>query len=164
MGHGSEVGMKRRPELRDLSEQHHHGLVAARRLRRAVEANELLNEGVALFLQAWRFEIQPHFRAEEEVLLPAFARVVSVGHKEIARTLKEHVALRSAVRDLERATGEWREDLAWAIAVALEAHIRYEERVLFPAIEAAIEETDLAELGHELKLDAASAHSALAAA
>lgn len=33
--------MKRTPELRALSEDHHHGLVHARRLRRAAEGDEV---------------------------------------------------------------------------------------------------------------------------
>src|SRR5215211_1374940 len=36
-----EDRMKRTPELRTLSEDHHHGLVHARRLRRATEADEV---------------------------------------------------------------------------------------------------------------------------
>ena len=57
-----------------------------------------LDDAVTLFLEAWRTEIQPHFRAEEEVLLPEFARIVPPDDPLIVRTLTEHVALRRAVR------------------------------------------------------------------
>jgi hemerythrin-like domain-containing protein len=141
--------MKRHPELRDFSEQHHHGLVAARRLRLAAQGEAPLEEAVARFLDAWYGEIQPHFRAEEETLLPEYARVMPADDPLIVRTLTEHVGLRRVVRDLERAVGEQQEILATVVGMALADHIRFEERVLFPAVEAAMEEAGLAELGRE---------------
>jgi hemerythrin-like domain-containing protein len=143
--------MKRSAELRDLSEQHHHGLVAARRLRRAARGEIPLAEAIGYFRQAWRDEIERHFRAEEEILLPAFARVVPADDPLIVRTLTEHAALRRAVRALERDEGERQPLLAGEIGRALDDHIRFEERVLFPAVEAALEGAELADLGRELK-------------
>jgi hemerythrin-like domain-containing protein len=143
--------MKRSPELRDLSEQHHHGLVAARQLRWAAQGKIPLELTVTQFLERWREGIQPHFRLEEEVLLPGYARVVPADHDLIVRTLTEHVALRRAVRAMEQATGEERRRLAQEIGQALDDHIRFEERVLFPAMEAALAGAALAALGRELK-------------
>ena len=141
--------MKRSNELRDLSEDHHHGLVVARRLRQAERGDIPLAEAVAEFLLAWSAEIQPHFRNEEGVLLPALAEAVQVDDPLIVRTLTEHVALRRAVRAMERSPDEARA-LAGEIGRALDDHIRFEERVLFPAVEAALEGPRLAELGREL--------------
>jgi hemerythrin-like domain-containing protein len=143
--------MKRSPELRDLSEQHHHGLVAARRLRLAAEGKTPLAEAIAQFQAAWRQEIQAHFQAEEAVLLPAFAGAAPPDDPLIVRTLTEHVALRRAVHELERANEEQQQRLVGEIGRKLEAHIRFEERVLFPAIEAALVGEALAELGRELQ-------------
>lgn len=147
--------MKRSDALRPLSEEHHLGLVAARGLRRAGRGDRPLAEAVAWFMAAWRAEIQPHFRAEEEYLLPAFAQAAPPDDPLIVRTLVEHVALRRAVHALERAEAG---DLALAaeIGQALDDHIRFEERVLFPAIEAALAGPRLAELGTELLAAAAA--------
>ena len=142
--------MKRAVELRGLSEQHHHGLVAARGLRLAAEGKRPLPDAVAAFLVEWEREIQPHFRAEEEVLLPEFARFVAADHPLIARTCAEHVALRRAVRALTHAAGEAQRHLAAEIGRSLDDHIRFEERVLFPAIEEALQGPALVELGEEL--------------
>jgi hemerythrin-like domain-containing protein len=131
--------MKRSPELRDLSEEHHNGLVAARNLRLAAQGERPLDEVVPAFLRQWEAEIQPHFRAEEAVLLPEFAQAVASEDPLITRILTEHVALRRHVLDLEQAAEEReRLRLAAEIGRGLEAHIRFEERVLFPAIEAAL--------------------------
>ena len=142
--------MKRSRELRELSVQHHHGLVAARNLRLAAEGKLPLAEAVSDFLSTWEREIQPHFRAEEEILLPAFARIVPEDDLRITRLLTEHVALRRAVRSLKRAEPEQLGPLAAEIGRALDDHIRFEERILFPAVEAALAGTLLADLGEEL--------------
>lgn len=143
--------MKRSAELRELSVQHHYGLVEARRLRLAAAGREPLTEAVPIFLDAWAREIQPHFRLEEEVLLPELARCLQPEDPLIVRTLTEHVALRRAVRELERiAEEDSRRGLAAWIGQALDDHIRFEERVLFPAVEKALAGPLLEKLGQEL--------------
>jgi alkylhydroperoxidase/carboxymuconolactone decarboxylase family protein YurZ len=145
--------MKRSPELRDLSVEHHHGLVAARRMRKGSQGESPLAAAIEGFREAWRDEIAPHFRREEEILLPAFAQVAGAEDPMIVRTLTEHVALRRAVAALEAARdGAERQRLAGEIGTALEAHIRFEERVLFPAIEAALAGSMLSALGEELSV------------
>ena len=57
--------MKRAAELRGLSEDHHHGLVHARRLRRAGSGEESGQAQAARsFLEFWRAETSGHFRKE----------------------------------------------------------------------------------------------------
>ena len=55
--------MKRTPELRTLSEDHHHGLVHARRLRTAAEGDEAHPaEATAKdFLDFWQRDTAIHF-------------------------------------------------------------------------------------------------------
>lgn len=142
--------MKRSPQLRDLSEQHHYGLVAARHLKQAAEGKKPLGQVLDLFGREWEREIQPHFAAEEEVLLPAFAEAAGSDHSLIARTLAEHAALREAVGRALAADGEGLQDLAGEIGTALHDHIRFEERELFPAIEVTLEGAALEELGRRL--------------
>jgi hemerythrin-like domain-containing protein len=124
--------------------------MAARWLRQAGEDEAALAQAVTQFLEAWRDEIQPHFRAEEEILLPAFAQMVPADDPLIVRTLTEHVALRRAVRELERAAVGSQQTLAREIGQSLDDHIRFEERVLFPAVEAALGGPSLVDLGREL--------------
>jgi hypothetical protein len=56
-----EDRMKRTPELRTLSEDHHHGLVQARQLRRATEADEADSAEAAVkgFLDFWQKDAAP---------------------------------------------------------------------------------------------------------
>ena len=67
--------MKRAAELKSLSEDHHHSLVHARRLRRAASGEgDALADAARGFLGFWQAETSGHFRKEEEVLLPVYAR------------------------------------------------------------------------------------------
>jgi hemerythrin-like domain-containing protein len=140
--------MKRKPELRILSVDHHHGLVAARRLRLAAEAPAAHPEALAAFLAAWRNEIEPHFRVEEEELLPRYAAAAGEAAPLLRRTLREHAELRERVRALEPGDtppSQWLE-----AATALERHIRFEERELFPAVENALPDETLTALAEAL--------------
>lgn len=145
--------MKRHASLRDLSTDHHHGLVHARRLILAAEpppAEPTLAPAavVAEFLAYWEQETNHHFREEEEVLLPIFARYGDAQQAPIVRMLVDHVLIRRLVDDLragDAATAATRQTMR-DLGTALRAHIRWEEDVVFPLIEAALPETALAAL------------------
>ncbi|MDQ2807598.1 MAG: hemerythrin domain-containing protein [Chloroflexota bacterium] len=144
--------MKRHPSLQSLSHDHHHGLVQARRLREAAAAEADLAVVAADFLAVWTADIQPHFRAEEETLFPAFARYGDAHLPPVVRTLLEHVEIRRQVDDLARelAAGTLTPATLEGIGTQLQAHIRYEEAVVFPLIEAALPEAALADLATRL--------------
>jgi hypothetical protein len=107
--------VKRDPRLRELSVDHHHALVIARR----APARD-----AAWLREVFEAQLAPHFAVEEELLLPALAR--AGGADLVARTLEDHQALRALV-----AAGD-----GAAFAERLVAHVRFEERELFPACEA----------------------------
>ena len=61
--------MKRAAELRSLSEDHHHGLVHARRLREAASGAEGDRVQTArVFLDFWQGETSAHFIMERRML------------------------------------------------------------------------------------------------
>jgi hemerythrin-like domain-containing protein len=144
--------MKRHPALRALSSDHHHGLVQARRLVQAACNDQASLQTLApvahAFLAFWAQETRPHFRAEEEVLLPAFARYADPDQPPIVRILIEHIRIRQLVAALERDVA--RDTLAaptmQALGELLRAHIRYEEDVVFPLLEKVMPEVALAAL------------------
>lgn len=118
--------MKRVPELRALSDDHHTGLVLAHRCRRVGSPGfEPSLEAVwRQVLELFSGHLDPHFRIEEEHLVPALE---AIGEASLAsRICEDHRALR-ALRELEapslatvRRFGE-----------LLESHIRFEEREVF---------------------------------
>jgi hemerythrin-like domain-containing protein len=147
--------MKRDPALRELSSDHHHALVHARRL---VKAAGLVEDAAAStrvahdFLAFWAEHINAHFHEEEELLLPAFARYGDPWEPAVVRVLVEHVQLRRLVGDLSRRlqAGELFTETMRMLGILLRDHIRHEENVLFPMIERALPEDALAQIGSAL--------------
>jgi hemerythrin-like domain-containing protein len=78
-----------------------------------------------------------HFRIEEELLLPAYARHAEFDEPAIVRALTEHVDLRRRGQDLE-AVADPDPAALRELGERLERHIRFEERMLFPMIEEAL--------------------------
>lgn len=136
--------MKRANALADLSREHHTALVWALRATRAAgvdhrAAVEVMSALVAIFER----ELEPHFKVEEAGLLPALQAAGEVALVE--RTLAEHRQLRATMRRI--VAGD-----AAALAVfgkALQAHVRFEERELFPLAEQRLAPARLAALMEE---------------
>lgn len=97
-------------------------------------------------LTAWRAEIGPHFVAEEEWLLPLYARYSAPDHPLIVETLRQHVRMRALIDEIEEGLAAPSLPLLQALADALREHIRFEEQALFPAIEAALPQAQLQRL------------------
>lgn len=137
--------MKRHPSLVPLSHDHHHGLVQARRLRKAA-AEPGPGEAARTFLRFFRAETLRHFREEEELLLPRAADAEEA-REPIVRTLLEHQRIHALVARLtwETEAGEPSAETMRALAELLEGHIRFEERELFPLLERLIPDLALAE-------------------
>jgi hemerythrin-like domain-containing protein len=135
--------MKRSEALAHLSRDHHHGLVVAQRLRRATP--ETASAARDTFLEFWTTEGHEHFKAEEEHLLPAFARHEPPTHDAVVRVLTDHVELRRRAADLAADPAPSCDDLQ-ALGDRLNEHIRHEERVLFPLIEASMSTDELVAL------------------
>jgi hemerythrin-like domain-containing protein len=142
--------VRRHPALREFSDDHHQGLVRARRLRRAAvgEGGEPV-EAARAFVRFFREETEEHFEKEERVLLPvAEAAGVSPQEPNIRRMLAEHAKLRRLVRQLEgeAAAGTVRPETLREAGELLEGHIRLEERQIFPMLERRLSEQSLAGL------------------
>jgi hypothetical protein len=121
--------MRRSEALRSLSRDHHQALSIGRDLRCADDPER----AAAKFLEFWARQGALHFRIEEEVLLPTWQLLGTVHAEAAARLAREHLQLRSAALALAEAPSlaavrQLGEDLV--------AHVRFEERELFPLIEA----------------------------
>jgi hemerythrin-like domain-containing protein len=135
--------MKRDPALVDLSHDHHQALYCAMLMQRAT-ADDLseVRDGTLRF---WEDQGSKHFRIEEEVLLPGFAAAGDPGENAVITVLVDHVWIRERMERL----GAGELDLAGVheLGERLAAHVRHEERVLFPLIERALDADALASLG-----------------
>jgi hypothetical protein len=152
---GSTIAaVQRSNELAVLSREHHVALELALSLQRATDVDaETVRQAT---LDFWREEGRLHFRLEEELLLPAFARHAGADDADIVRVLVEHVDIRRRIGDLET---DPRVDSAAlnALGEQLRDHVRHEERTLFGRIEATLDPDELGAVGIAL-LAAGGAH------
>ena len=145
--------MKRAAELRSLSDDHHHGLVQARRLRTAALERTDVSDVASAFLEFWQRETCAHFRKEEEVLVPVFARHGgNPARQPVAEMLAQHARIRGLVMQLgdEVAAGDVRPQTLGCMGELLEAHIRLEERQVFPLVEEILADAELEEVASRL--------------
>lgn len=144
--------MRRHPALHRLTEEHHHALLQARRLREADEAT--VKARTQQFLTRWRSEIQPHFREEETALLPCVCPPLQADAAPVLEVCRYHIRIRRAVMVLQRAhfadDSGARLAAAHDLATLLEEHIRQEERELFEAVQAHLSDEALVALGEHL--------------
>ena len=130
-----------------LSREHHVALELALRLQRATDSDAETVKRAAI--DFWREDGREHFRLEEELLLPAFARHVGADDADVVRVLIEHVDIRRRIADIET---EGRADVPAlnVLGALLRDHVRHEERTLFARIEQALEPDELTALGTAL--------------
>jgi hemerythrin-like domain-containing protein len=92
--------MKRHPDLRKFSDDHHQGLVRARRLRRTADGEGTPSEEASAFLRFWEEETSPHFGQEEEVLLAVYARHGGdLDAEPVREMVSDHARIRTLVMD-----------------------------------------------------------------
>jgi len=103
-----------------------------RRIREILADGALGGERIAQFSKTFDAEIEPHFNIEEELLLPQLNSLI--GRELADRTLAEHRML----RELVGAVREGNVAALRAFADTLEAHVRFEERELYPAFESVV--------------------------
>lgn len=157
--------MKRHKSLHPLSEHHHHVLVQALQVRRAVgerpaKRGSALRRAARNLQRFWKNKGRRHFREEEEVLLPAYARHARLEESPaVALMLAQHATIRARMWDLEKALAPQAAGQAakqsveaevQALSQLLHDHIRLEENEIFPAIEAALSEDELRALAPRL--------------
>lgn len=137
-------GMKRCPELQNLSREHHTALKLAVHMKRAVASNDEGEIDAACVHACTIFnkELLPHFREEEQRLLPSME--AAGASAAVARTLIEHRALQRLVREMEIPDP----DTLLRFAELMAEHVRFEEQQLFPAAEELLGRTTLARILH----------------
>jgi len=124
--------MRRHRALVPLSHDHHHALVAARRLRSGARGPDPAMAAAA-FLDFFEEHTVPHFRDEEELLFPLVAGLEDA-EPLVVRALLEHQRLHALAARLRRSEPTATEVMA-ELADLLATHVRFEERELFPLIE-----------------------------
>ncbi len=134
--------MRRHPALQDLSRDHFTASVACLHMRRAAASHPQappLQEVMRGLMDLWHRALHWHFDEEDEDLTP---HLEGTGQELLDRLRADHARLRAAFEDLERRPP----DAFAAVAEDLQKHIRWEEDVLFPWLQAHLSDHQLEEL------------------
>jgi iron-sulfur cluster repair protein YtfE (RIC family) len=136
--------VKRHRSLVPLSHDHHRALVQARRLKRAGESSDPGTVAWA-FLRFFAEETVRHFREEEELVFPAVLDSPAA-RKPLVQALLQHERLHELAKLLQEAfeTGRPITPIMEELGDLLVAHVRHEERCLFPLIEEFVDDSTLA--------------------
>jgi len=147
--------MPRHPSLIALSHDHHHGLALALRCRKQALGQmkplgmqglkERTNE-VGDFVSK---KLEPHFKAEEEVLFPLMRSCIPEGDSLIENLSEEHRQIRGMAESLE--DGATLSKALFDLGDLLERHIRREERELFPLFEKHVKEIEAERVKGEIE-------------
>ncbi|MBI1749357.1 MAG: hemerythrin domain-containing protein [Acidobacteria bacterium] len=150
--------MKRHESLHPLSQHHHFALIQVWEMRRALKQPAAKRAAAVRavtrkFVRFWKKAGQVHFREEEEVLLPAYARYARLDEdKDVMRMLAEHAMIRALIGNVEASLasgGVDGNDVA-TLAQTLHDHVRLEENEIFPRIEKILSEDEMRVMGKEL--------------
>lgn len=132
--------MKRNKNLVELSKDHHHGLLLGWKIKQGLKLDVSLEEMINYIRHFATGALFPHFDEEENQLLP----FIDAEDPFRKRTLKEHQQLKELIASL---SGSSTQETLLGLAAQLEAHIRFEERELFPYMETWLSEEQLEEIG-----------------
>lgn len=115
-----------------------------------------LAQAAARFAGYWEGELQDHFLREEQIVLPLLAKHASPESDELRDTLRQHAEITLLAAELNgqlaQRTGI-EPHLLDSLGEALRRHIRFEESVLFPKLEASVPEEELVRMGKRLETE-----------
>ena len=116
--------IKRSKQLTPFSHEHHDALLFIWNIKQGLK-NKTAIETISGYVRwFWKNHLKEHFDQEEKLLLPYLQ-----GNEMGRRLKREHAAIRNLA-----ASARAEESFA-SLAEMLNAHIRFEERQLFPHIE-----------------------------
>ena|SRR5690606_20608652 len=136
--------IKRSEHIVQLSKEHHFSLLFCWKVRVGIK-KEIEHDRIIDYINYfWKDHLLPHF--QEEDILFSF-----VDDAFVKRAYEEHNTINATVKQLNLSTKKEQAGLISHIADLVDAHVRFEERELFPHLEKAIAEPKLVEIGRRIK-------------
>jgi len=144
------MGLIRHPGLQPLSRQHRDLLMQAHDLQDAAkDGGPHVPEAARRFLAFWARHGEAHFRYEENQLIACYATFCEVQSDPAVKTmLWQHTQIRRLIERVSEQLARHHDPtpLIAELGERLDAHIRHEERVVFPQIQERIPESELRSL------------------
>jgi hemerythrin-like domain-containing protein len=135
--------IKRSNEIAPLSREHHEGLLLGWKIKKGI-ANGTSVKTISSYVKwFWENHLLNHFKKEETVLI----EFVPADNMHVMQMFEEHKTITNKISEIEKLPNE---KLLLELSTMLEAHIRFEERILFNEIEQILNEEQLKKLGEDL--------------
>ena len=128
--------IKRSKQLTPLSKDHHDGLLFAWKIRQGLRHGADLNLIADYVRWFWKNHLEEHFREEEQILAPH----LPADNELLQQMFDEHQEIEAMVHITENIVDE---AMLAKLADAIDDHIRFEERQLFPYAEKVISVEEL---------------------
>ncbi len=129
--------IRRNIHLRKLSRDHHHGLLFCWKIREGLK-NGVATERMVRYVEYFRAShLEKHFTLEETCLF------ASLDDPKVDRARSEHKQINELLSGLSGLSETHQNARLIRITDLLEAHIRYEERELFPFFEKTLDDQQL---------------------
>jgi hemerythrin-like domain-containing protein len=137
--------LKRNENIIPLSKDHHTTLLFCWKLTQGVRLEsdpEVMKKYVRYF---WKDHMEPHFREEEEIL---FAPLVD---EMVQKAIADHHQIKEQAEKVLKTSAEAVYPELASLSEMVDAHVRYEERQLFPHLEQSLSPEQLTAIGRELQ-------------
>ena len=121
--------IKRHEAIQSISREHYQGLLFGAKIRMGIKKQIDPSRMAKYAVWFYNEHLIPHFEIEEKYLFP----VMDSGNEMIQRVIKEHRLLADLCNSETKLATNTNLEL---LEKTLEAHIRFEERVLFKELEA----------------------------
>jgi len=139
--------IKRNENLVPLSKDHHVTLLFCWKIRTGLKLKIETTRMKRYVQYFWPTHIQPHFQEEETILF------IPIQDAAVQKALIEHSNIKEQINKIIASENLQPLQLKM-LADAVDNHVRYEERELFPHLENVLTEEQLKEIGSKLQTTA----------
>lgn len=140
--------VKRNENIAKLSRDHHGSLMFCWKLRNGIK-HGASTERMANYIRYFREQhFNPHFREEEEILF------APLHDEKVQHALDDHVKIKKMIDDILFSDSFDQKEELNILADTVDAHVRYEERILFPHLEKQLSGEQLETIGKQISDDA----------
>jgi hemerythrin-like domain-containing protein len=136
--------LKRNKNIVQLSKDHHFTLLFCWKIRQGLKMNIQPARIRGYVDYFWEHHMLPHFREEECILF------ISVNDERVEQAIRDHREIKKAISGLSYKEGNELMVALTALADKVDAHVRFEERELFPLLETVLTGEQLDEIGKNL--------------